>query len=474
MKKFVKKSIIILVVAFFALSSFSACKVVTSQNDEAKQRYEILLKSGENLKSYSGECTLTYTHSGENTLSSMSFHLYPNGYKSMGGGISISGVYVEDNMVGFSLSGEKSEILRVPLKGELFPNESVTVKINYTLTLPEKDSIFGISGDTVRLSAFYPALCPIEQGEWQESKMYEFGDYIYSNCADFEVKLTLPTNVSIASSGKRISTIESGDCSTHTYTGEKIRDFAFCLSEKYHTVSAVYGSTYITAYAFSEEEGEEILTYAQKAFALFSEKFGKYTHPTFSIAICEIESAGMEYDGMVYVDKKLKGEELERVVVHETAHEWWYGAVGGNPTEYAWLDEGLAEYSVMEYLDKYYGKEKRQHLIQNAENAYSAFISANKSIKAKGDIPLTQNAGQFSSLYEYVTVTYTKGLLFFENLNSICGEKKFSDGLKLFYKSFNKKIAKPEDLCECLSACSTKNLIPVFDAWEKGKVYFGA
>ncbi len=474
MKKIVKKGIIFLICVSIACVCLTACAATVHQNEENCARYIVNLKSEKSLKTFSGESTVQYTHLGENTLTSMSFHLYANSYQNAGGNFTVSSVYVEDSLVAFSQTGESNEIMRVLLKEELFPNESVSVKINYTLTLPEKEGIFGISGDTVRLSAFYPVLCPIERGEWQESKVGKYGDYIFSECADMEVTLTLPTSIVVASSGKRVSTVESGEMSTYTYKAEKIRDFAFCLSQKYHTVSAVYGSTYISAYAFSEEEGEQVLSFAQKAFAKFSEKYGKYTHQTFSIALCEIENAGMEYDGLVYIDRELKGEELELVVVHETAHEWWYGAVGGNPTQYAWLDEGLAEYSVLEYVQKYYGIEKREQIVSEKEKAYSAFVSANKSIKGKGDIPLTQNVDCFSSLYEYVTVTYTKGMLFFENLKSICGEKKFNDGLKRYYKSFSKKIAKPEDLCECLSVSANKNLIPVFDAWEKGKVYFGA
>jgi aminopeptidase N len=166
--------------------------------------------------------------------------------------------------------------------------------------------------------------------------------------------------------------------------------------------------------------------------------------------------------------------EQERVIAHETAHEWWYGAVGSNPTEHAWLDEGLAEYSVMEYIEKYYGREQREKDIQNAHNTYSAFCSALKSIKGKGDLPMTQSVNKFNSLYEYVTVTYTKGMLFYQNLRSILGEKRLDNGLKRYYSYFNGKIATPSDLQESLSDSAKLDLAPVFRAWEEGKVYFGA
>lgn len=455
------------------LNTLVGCKDYVLGGESPRALYRISVVT-ENSTSYECESEIEYTHTGESTLTKLIFHLYPNASDIKGGKIEISGTYIDDSQVGFSLDGDRGEFLVVPLIEELFPNEKVVVKINYHLSLPQHEGRYGASGDTVRLSGFYPALCVIDNGEFIKSKLDGFGDYYFSKVSDFEVRLTTFDSVVVASSGKRVSTIESDGKVTHTYKGEKIRDFAFCLSEKYHTVSAVYGATLITAYGFSEEESEKVLSIGQKAFALFSEKYGKYNHPTFSIALCELDVGGMEYDGVVYVDRTLKGMDQERVIAHETAHEWWYGAVGSNPTEYAWLDEGLAEYSVMEYIEKYYGREQREKDIQTAQNAYTAFCSALKSIKGKGDLPLTQSVTKFNSLYEYVTVTYTKGMLFYQNLRSILGEKRLDNGLKKYYSYFNGKIATPRDLQETLGDSARLDLAPVFRAWEEGKVYFGA
>ena len=35
----------------------------------------------------------------------------------------------------------------------------------------------------------------------------------------------------------------------------------------------------------------------------------------------------------------------ERVTIHEAGHQWWYGMVGSNEFEHAWMDEGLNTYS---------------------------------------------------------------------------------------------------------------------------------
>ncbi len=35
----------------------------------------------------------------------------------------------------------------------------------------------------------------------------------------------------------------------------------------------------------------------------------------------------------------------EYVVLHEAGHQFWYGLVANNEVEFAWLDEGINEYT---------------------------------------------------------------------------------------------------------------------------------
>jgi hypothetical protein len=36
---------------------------------------------------------------------------------------------------------------------------------------------------------------------------------------------------------------------------------------------------------------------------------------------------------------------LEEVTIHEAGHQWWYGVVGSNEFEHAWMDEGINQFS---------------------------------------------------------------------------------------------------------------------------------
>ena len=411
----------------------------------------------------SGEVTLNYTYCGENTLSHLTFALYPNA-KSENRAVEILSVSADGKQIGFTEKGD-GDFLEIPLPRELFPSENIEVCINYELKIPKSSGIFGYSDTETKLSGWYPLLCARVGDEWVEQTLDGFGDCYFSDVANYEVRLTVGRDETVVSSGKRVGVINSESNTTYTFVAERVRDFAFCVSSKYLCVSGVSGVTLISAYAYDSETAQEILRYAKQAFGFFREEYGELDIPTFSVALCDLSAGGMEFSGLVYICKELKGRELEEVVAHETAHQWWYGGVGSNPTEYAWLDEGLTEYAVLEYIGRFYGVLEREKKVKDAYTLYDAYVDVAKNL-GQIDFGLTKNTAEFTTLYHYVVITYTKGALFFENLREITGDKNFKKAIKTYFCTFKHKIATPDDLKECLQNTVPKiNFTPIFDYW---------
>lgn len=411
----------------------------------------------------SGEVTLNYVYCGENTLSHLTFALYPNA-KSENRAVEILSVSADGKQIGFTES-ENGEFLEIPLPRELFPQENIEVCINYELKIPKSDGIFGYTDTETKLSGWYPVLCARQGDEWVEQTLLGFGDCYFSDVANYEIRLTVEKDEIVASSGKRVGVINSEANTTYTYKAENVRDFAFCVSKNYVCVSGVSGVTLISAYAYNNETAQQVLKYAKQAFGFFGEEYGVLDLPTFSVALCSLSAGGMEFSGLVYVSKELKNRELEEVVAHETAHQWWYGGVGSNPTEYAWLDEGLTEYAVFDYIGRFHGVLEREKKVKDAYALYEVYIDVAKGL-GQIDFGLNKNTAEFTSLYHYVVITYTKGALFFENLREITGEKSFKRAIKNYFSAFKHKIATPDDLKECLQDNIPKiNFTPIFDYW---------
>lgn len=459
----VKKLFCIILIVIFCIFLSVGCREF--EVNDCGINYDICATYDVDASRLTGELSLDYAYEGESTLTSLTFSLHPNRYGE--GTIAIDSVYVDGSQVGFSIVDKL--YMEVALPYELFQGDKVAVVINWKLNVVEGDGIFGYSDKDVRLSGWYPVLCVLNDGWCTEEG--KWGDYLFSECADYTVRLTVSNKVTVASSGKRILQTNSDDTVTYTYEGKNFRDFAFAISDEYSVVSGVCGSTLVSAYGFDEKTAQSMLVTAQRALSLYSEKYGNYPYSTYSVCSTKLKEGGMEFSGLVYVNDTLVDLELEEVVAHETAHQWWYGLVGSSPISNAWLDEGLTEYSTLCYLREVHGEEKYLNEIKNAHVAYTALTDVERRLNSRCDIPMSQSTSIYRSSYEYAMVTYVKGMLFFENLSSITGGK-FDLALRDYCRDFSFKVVTPEDLRTVAESRTKLNLIGIFDAWENGKVVF--
>jgi hypothetical protein len=87
------------------------------------------------------------------------------------------------------------------------------------------------------------------------------------------------------------------------------------------------------------------------ALRCFGEWYGEYPYPTVTVVdpANDSRSGGMEYPtlftGGTNMFSPSGGSSPEGVTVHEFGHQFWYGMVGNNEFEEAWLDEGFNTYS---------------------------------------------------------------------------------------------------------------------------------
>lgn len=464
-----KKKVLSIILVVIIVLSVLGC-VEGGEGEGKGRRYCISATYDEESKKLTGEVVLEYAYQGENSLTNLLFFVYANIYREQNCGMTVTSVYADGKQIGFVERGDKDTLLDIPLPREIFKGDRIEVSINYEIKIPEGKGILGYVDDFVKLSGFYPVLCVLGKEGWVENSASGYGDLYFSEKADYEVRLTVDKRLSVASSGRRVSKIESDKGVTYTYNGENIRDFAFVVGD-YECVSGTIDGVLVSAYAKDIELCEKILSYAQKSLTFYNSHYGKYSHPTLSLAECPLSAGGMEFSSFVMIGEEL-GEDLEEVVAHEVAHQWWYDGVGSNPTKYAWLDEGLTEYSTLEYLSEERGITYYRDRLRERYRSYTALCSIESVSGGRGDIAMSKDSDKFSSLYEYVSVTYTKGLLFFDNLQEITGKSLTNKVLRKYYSAFSGGISTPEDLKECFASICRINYEVIFSAWEEGRVIF--
>lgn len=458
--------------------------------------YSIQLSYNEETCVLSGNEKVEYVNNYDNMFQSLYFHLYPNAFREGAkngvvsannvndaypngysyGKIEILGVVYEngDNAI-FEICGEDRNILFVKLLEDLYPEESVVLNITFETTLANINHRLGYGENTINLGNFYPIACVYESGKgFSQSLYHSNGDPFYSECANYDVELECSSTFQVASTGalKDFSIVENKSYSK--ISAEKVRDFCLVLSKKFAKVERVHQDVKVNYYGYENDANlQECLNISVDALKTFENLYGKYPYSQISIVKSNFVHGGMEYPNIVLISDKIYNQsDINYVIVHEIAHQWWYGLVGNDEYNHAWMDEGLAEYSTLLFYreNQTYGEDFAE-LTSSAIERYKLFEEVYNRVVGHVDGRMERPLCDFATEPEYVECTYTKGVIMFNSLREIVGEKKFISTLRNYFKEFIYKNASPPDLIACFVSSCGKNVEGFFDSWLNGRVF---
>jgi aminopeptidase N len=491
-KKIVIISIAVVLLVIFAFLLF------TINKDKGENRNVYNLTATVDGAYLDGEMTLDYFNGNEYQINELSFCLYPNAFKNEENinNVVVSGRVDEAYPNGFNegyikikeinvdgkkadyLFEENEQILTVKT-GKIKRNANIKIYIKFEEKLPDSPMRFGYGSNTYNFGNWYPVLCPFEDGKAVKSLYTACGDPFYSECADYNVKLHISPEFRVASSGKILSKKTDNPLfSEWSIKGENIRDFAFVISSCFNLKSQMVGNTLVYSYYLSDDEmGSLSLEYAKNAILTYNKLFGEYPYDTFSVVAADFYIGGMEYPNLVMIDKDLytplMNEALEEVIVHEAAHQWWYGIVGNNEINEPWLDEGLTQYSVALYYEKTYGKE-RYNAFLNESELYTKIVfdivkDSNGSVNKKID----RKSTDFEHWLLYDALCYDVSALMYDSVRKTLGDEVFFECLKNYFNEYKYKNATGNDIKTCFNKYSTKNVSSLLEPWLEGNIYWG-
>jgi len=412
---------------------------------------------------------LTITNNNATEFKELYFHLYPNAYKNPDevpfteeymslaypAGFAPGYINLKKVVAGTREADYKIEdtILEVNLDEVLKPNQKITLKFEFEVQIPPSIANFGYGDNTYNIANWYPILAVYDEEGWHKDPYYSIGDPFYSQVGLYEVNIKTPKEYTVAASGSLNQKREENGKVVWSFSTGLVRDFAWLASEKFETKASNVGNTKVTSYYIkgTEEYGQKALEYGKNAISFFNKYFGEYPYKDYSIVAANYIFSGMEYPNLVIISDEYYGpginlEYLEYTVVHETAHQWWYGLVGNNQIEEAWLDEALTEYSTQLYYEYYYGKEISQDIYEKFTlNPYRYFES---SITLG---PILRHLSDFPSWDDYSATVYNRGAIMFKDLEARMGKPKLQEALKLYYKQNIYRNATGKDLIKALN-----------------------
>jgi predicted metalloprotease with PDZ domain len=201
---------------------------------------------------------------------------------------------------------------------------------------------------------------------------------------------------------------------------------------------------------------------AKSALAKLGEWYGEYPYSTLSVVVPPADgngAGGMEYPTLVTAASAQNdnpGYELERTLVHEIAHQYWYGLVASNEFEEAWLDEGFTSYTEDKLMASIYG------VIPNIPIEASYMTNPE---------PLNQTSWRFKSSDGYAENVYMRGKLVLSSIERQVGEKTMSKIMRAYFQKFRFKHPSSSDFQKVVETVTKTKWSDFFHAYvQRGEM----
>lgn len=292
-------------------------------------------------------------------------------------------------------------VARLMLPKPIPPHGSVTIEIDWTSKLPHVFARTGFHDNFFIVAQWFPKPGVYEAagdrhravGGWNTHQFHMSTEF-YADYGPFDVNLTVPSNFEIAATGDQRSAHNNPDgTTTYNYYQEDVHDFAWTTQPKSQMMKVVRmfnPDEHVTASEYADwarkanvslsdiklqpvkvtlviqrEHANQIDRHFRAIFAglkWYGLMFGKYPYDVVTAVdppFGGLGGGGMEYPtfftcGTSYWPGVKEGDP-EGVTVHEFGHQFWYGLVGNNEFEEAWLDEGFNSYSTTKTMNYEYG-----------------------------------------------------------------------------------------------------------------------
>ena len=417
----------------------------------------------------------------------------------------------------WELDEKNIDICKLTFAAPLKPGEKIVVSTPFKVKIPSGDiSRMGFVEESYQITQWYPKPAVFDTDGWHEMPYLTQGEF-YSEFGSFDVSITLPKNYVVGATGdlQTASEIEfleakaaategkykagafeipkksgggytpcpasDSELKTIRYTQKNVHDFAWFADKRFEVlkgeVTLPNSGRKVTSWAmFTPHQAElwkDAIEYLNDATFYYSKWNGDYPYNHVTALDGTISAGGgMEYPNITVIGNASSKEELEVVIVHEVGHNWFYGLLGSNERDHAWMDEGLNTMNEIRYMQTKYPNNQRMsdmargmadklHIENLNHQDMSSFTYA--TVAGLGlDQPIELHSKDYTNL-NYGAIVYSKTGLVFLYLKDYLGDEAFDKAMQAYYEEWHYKHPQPADIKATLERETGKDLSWLFE-----------
>jgi hypothetical protein len=386
---------------------------------------------------------------------------------------------------------EDQTVLAVPLPHPIGPGATATIAVTWTAHVPRTFSRTGVVGNFYFIAQWFPKLGVLQDDGWNCHQFHSSTEF-FSDYGSYDVSLTVPAGWIVGATGVERDRRDSGDrTTTHRYYQDDVHDFAWTTSPDYVERTASFAHATLPPVTMRLLLQREHVSQAERHFKAtrvalkyYGEWYGAYPYGHITVIDPAYQSGagGMEYPTLFTAGTRwLAPADVttpEGVTVHEAGHQWWYGMVGSNEFEDAWLDEGFNEFSEARAVAEAYTPNYRSQRyfggfvpyafrdVPGTREVEGNGLSSYRSV-AKRDAQSTPSFAYFPT--SAGGVTYSKTALWLNTLERWIGWPVLQRIMSSYFTTWQFRHPKPRDFFDTATAVAGHDL-----GWYFDQVYGGS
>ncbi len=447
--------------------------------------------------------TLQYVNHSPDTLRELFFHLYFNKFVAHSyrypemdyttAFTEINGIYLSDSTeLDFE---EDNTLMWVPLEDTLIaPGDTLTLTIEFYSKLPPASGRFGYYGDHFDVGNWYPIPAVYDSRGWHVEQHID-GEF-YHEWGDYDVRIRVPKGYVVAGTGvlqnpevlpdsleypfRSNPYLEGDDTTTVVYhfVAPRVHDFAFSANPEFVVKEFQVDSVTLKYYLqpYSLDDWEEAMQAGVEALRFLIEKIGPYPYPELAVVDGFVTAGGIEYPNLVIINNTISNpRSISITVIHELAHQWFFGLLANNQTRFGWMDESFASFYEVWATQHIFGERNNvnhrssyrwNRWFDYERNAYRDLLLNyfRYALSGRTDpVDLPMNFFQHNRYAPY----YDKMAAVLFALRDMLGDSLFTAAIQTYYWTWRYKHPYPEDLVRVFNQVTGMELDWFWDEWTR-------
>lgn len=436
----------------FLTGSVNAQDTYTRNRSADVQHYIFSVSLNDHNNQIVGESLITVNL--KNTTDTFTLDLIG---KSGSFGMELTGVFEGNNKADYEYNDNKILIHPSPETDMVR-----TYKVQYH-GIPEK----GLVIDTTKYGqrSFFGDNWPDLARYWLPSV-----DHPYDK-ATVEFRVTAPEYYDVVATGKKVEESNLGNGYKLTSYKEPAqvatKVITIGVSKFASKVLGYVDDIEVTAWVYPENrlEGFSDFDESTKILQYYINHIGTYSYAKLANMQAKTAWGGLENAGTIaYSEKSITGKnEIQGLMAHEIAHQWFGDSATENNWNHVWLSEGFATYFTILYQESVEGNEKRKEELAKDREEVIEYYHKNPSPVVDNTIKDPRKVLNKNS--------YQKGGWVLNMLRHKLGNEVFWKGIQVYYNTYKDSNVMTVDFQKVMEQVSGEDLEDFFEQWIFTKGY---